>query len=185
MSELPSIDDSVMEGDARYALDKNLKVRFYKYAVKNEVLSEDGPPVFNEIDFIEILIPGDVKSSYIGKVNAEHKHRFKRQWQAYLDGESQATLGIPLDKLPGLGVGQLASFNAMGITTVEQLAGLTDQLATGILGIQDLRRKAAAYLKVAAGDLTQTNTDDIETLKAQIAALTAQLAPKTESKKAA
>jgi len=188
MNELPSIDESVMEGDGRYAQDNKLIVKFYKYAIRNEPKSEEaGFNVFDEHDFIEISIPGDVKSTYTGRVSLEHRVRFKAQWAAYLAGSDQALTGTPLDKLPGMSVSLVATLNGLKITTVEQLAGLSDQLSTGIHGINELRRKASAYLAVAKGDVVKGNTDDIEVLKKQIADLTAQLKPAAavEAKKAA
>lgn len=191
MNELPSIDEAVMEGDARHAMDHLLRVEFYAGAVQNAAKSEEaGFPVFDDADFVRINIPGDVKSSYEAVVDLSHKRRFARQWAAYQAGQSQETTGMSLDKLPGMTLSLKASLVARGIITVEQLASLSDQLATGLMGIHELRRKAIALVEVAKGaegkQFVQTELSkrdaQIEALKAQMAEL---LKPKVEVKKAA
>ena len=191
MNSLPSIDEAVMEGDARYALDKNLRVEFYAGVVKNEIKSaEAGRPIFDDADFVRINIPGDAKASYESRVELEHKRRFPAQWNAYLAGVSQDAEGMSLDKMPGMSLSLRASLRASNITTVEQLATLSDSLATGLHGIHELRRKAIAMVELNKGDEgKQFVTDELAKRDAEIAAMKEQLAaltaPKVENKKAA
>ena len=191
MNELPSIDEAVMEGDARYAMDKLLRVEFYAGVALNGVKSEEaGRPIYDDADFVRINIPGDTKGSYEAVVDASHRGRFPRQWEAYKAGLSQETQGISLEKLPGMSRSLAASLRASNITTVEQLATLSDQLATGLPGIHELRRKAIALVELNKGaegkQFVETELakrdEEIAVMKAQLAALTA---PKVEIKKAA
>lgn len=184
MTELPSIDEAVMEGDARHSMDKNLRVEFYAGVRQNEIKSaEAGRPIFDDADFVRINIPGDVKSSYVARVTAEHKMRFPMQWQAYLIGASQDQQGIPLEKLPGMSLSLAASLRASNITTIEQLATLSDSLATGLHGINELRRKAQAMVALAKGnEAKEFVNEELAKRDAEISELRAQMASLLESK---
>jgi hypothetical protein len=180
MSELKGFEDeAVVEGDARHAHDSRMNIRFYPRATRNEPASiEAGRDVFDERDYITIQVPGDAKSSYDAVVTREHQLRWPAQWAAYKAGATQGAGGTTLDKLPGFGVSMVATLAGIGIHTVEQLANLSDGNAGGILGANELRKRAKAYLSMAEGNATKENTDDIASLKEQIAALQA-LVPKT------
>jgi hypothetical protein len=177
MNELPSIDEAVMEGQPRYAMDRLLRVEFFAGVTPNLVKSEEaGRPIFDDADFVRINIPGDVRSSFEALADNEYKRRFQPQWQAYQKGLSQEAQGISLDKLPGMSMSVKASLAASNITTVEQLATLSDTLATGLHGIHELRRKAIALIEVNKGaEGKKYITDELSKRDAEIAELKAQM----------
>lgn len=182
----------VLDTDGRFEADNRLYVEFYKEAVHMPAKSAaEGRPIYDEIDFVKIRAPGDRLSSVVQKVNDLHKQRFPKQWAQYQNGQTQAVSGTPLEMWPQMTIGMVASLKAMNITTVEQLAGLSDTNASQIMGNHELRRKAKNFLDAAAGEAVNTKLEaelekrdnEIALLKSQMEQLiAAQLASKTDQK---
>lgn len=177
---LPSYEESaVMDAGtiARYAMDKKLMVNFYVRAVQNTFKSaQEGRPIFDEVEFVRIIIPGDTKTLIDTKVNAEHRARFAEMYDRFKKGLAQATSGTPLEVWPQMTVGQVAELKAMHISTVEQLADLPDALAQRIMGSHQLRQKAQAFLDAAAGDAKNSKmAAELEKRDVEIAALKGQM----------
>jgi hypothetical protein len=183
---------AVMEDQPRYAMDKKLHVTFHLKAVRNEFKSnQEGRPIFDEVDYVRIIIPGDTKTINDVKVTEEHKVRFREKYRAYKEGQVQAQSGTPLEVWPQMTVGQVAELKAMHVTTVEQLADMPDQLAQQIMGSHALRAKAKAFLEAAAGEAVNTKLqaelskrdNEIALLKAQMEQIAkAQSAQKAATK---
>lgn len=178
MDMLQTYDQAaVMEDQPRFALDKKLFVQFYLRAVLNNFKSaQEGRPIFDEQDYIRIIVPGDKNTIIDTKVTPEYQSRFATQFEKYKKNQSQTVTGTPLEVWPQMTVGQVAELKAMNVHTVEQLAELPDNLAQRIMGSHDLRRRAAAFLDVAAGDAANSKMaaelaqrdNEIELLKAQM-----------------
>lgn len=178
---LPSYDESaVMDNSqiARYAMDKKLVTNFYVRAVQNTFkTTQEGRPIFDEQEFIRIIIPGDTKTIIDTQVTAEHRFRFPEKYELFKKGMAQAQSGTPLEVWPQMTVGQVAELKAMHITTVEQLADLSDTLAQKIMGSHQLRQKAQAFLAAAAGDAQNSKmAAELEKRDVEIAALKEQMA---------
>lgn len=176
----------VLDTDGRFDADNRLYVEFYVEAVHNTYKSaQEGRPIYDEVEFVKIQAPGDRLSSVVQKVNDLHKRRFPKQWAQFQNGQKQAVSGTPLEMWPQMTVGMVASLKAMNITTVEQLAELSDGNASQIMGNHELRRKAKNFLEAAAGESVNTKMeaelkkrdDEIALLKAQMEQL---LAPKSD-----
>jgi hypothetical protein len=177
---LPSYDESaVMDNNqiARYAMDKKLVVNFYVRAVQNTFrTAQEGRPIFDESEFIRIIIPGDTKTIIDTKVTAEHRHRFADKYERFKKGLSQAQSGTPLEVWPQMTIGQVAELKAAGISTVEQLAELSDSNAQKFMGSHQLRQKAQAFLEAAAGDAANSKmAAELEKRDVEISALKAQM----------
>ena len=178
MDTLQTYDQAaVMEDQPRFALDKKLYVHFYLRAVLNNFKSaQKGRPIFDEQDYIRIIVPGDKNTVIDTKVTPEYQMRFAAQFEKYKKNQSQAVSGTPLEVWPQMTVGQVAELKAMNVHTVEQLAELPDNLAQRIMGSHDLRRRAQAFLDAAAGDAANSKMaaelaqrdNEIELLKAQM-----------------
>jgi hypothetical protein len=178
METLQTYDQAaVMEDQPRYALDKKLYVQFYLRAVLNNFKSSDaGRPIFDEVDYVRIIVPGDKNTIIDTKATPEYIQRFAERFDKYKKNQSQAVTGTPLEVWPQMTVGQVAELKAMNVHTVEQLAELPDNLAQRIMGSHDLRRRAIAFLDAAAGDSANSKMaaelaqrdNEIELLKAQM-----------------
>lgn len=174
---LPSYDTGVMGGQERFAADSRLYVEFYRKAIANNFKTQEaGRPVYDERDCVKIMIPGDKYSSMDTIVTEEHRRRFPKQWAQYQAGQKQAVSGTPLEVWPQATVGLVATLKAMNITTVEQLAELSDGNASHIMGNQDLRRRAKAFLEAAKGEAHNTKLEaELEKRDVEIAALKSQM----------
>lgn len=153
---LPTYDDdsiNSMANQQRFAMDHKLYVTFYTRAVMNNFQSsEQGRPIFDEEEYIRIIVPGDSKTTVDCPADATFKMRFPKQYDAYKRGAEQAQSGTPLEVWPQLTVGLVAELKAMNIFSVEQLAALDDGKAQKIMGSHELRRRAQAFLDAAQGE---------------------------------
>lgn len=124
-----------------HGTDQNLVVRFY----------------FNKIhdqNFIRINIPGDQKTEYDRPVTERDKARFKGQWEQFISQQQQTNGQSPIDEL-GLNDAQIEHLRHFHITTVEQLANLSDTFIQQVgMGTRELQKKAMNYLNDMAGRKT-------------------------------
>src|SRR5579871_4014755 len=112
-----------------------------------------GRPIYEDREFVEILIPGDRRSMAVEPVTDEHKARWPDAYAAFRAGREAPLEGTPLADWPNSAltrsrVEELAYFN---IRTVEHLAALNDaQLQALGMGARELREAARAFLEVAS-----------------------------------
>ncbi len=142
------------EGDqaAAYAEDKRLVVIFYMRPVKNNIKStEQGRPIFDEIEYLKILTPGS-KDTFETMVEDHYRERFADQYKKFKANQEQVGSGTPIDQVPWLTVGQVAEFRAVNVHTVEQLVGMSDALSQKFMGHHQIKARAQAYLAHAAGE---------------------------------
>lgn len=185
---LPTYDDTAnIAHQARYAMDNKLYVTFYIRPVMNNFKSsEAGRPIFEEKEYIRIIVPGDSKTTVDCPVTDEFRMRFEKQYDKFKKGLEQAVEGTPLEMWPQMTVGLCAELKAMNVSTVEQLASLDDGKAQKIMGNYDLRRKAQAFLDAAQGEAANNKMvaeltkrdDEITLLKQQMQQLLEAQKPK-------
>jgi hypothetical protein len=178
---LPTYDDSAnLANQARFAMDHKLYVQFYIRPVMNNFRSsEEGRPIYEEQEYIRIIVPGDSKTTVDCPVDDTFRMRFTKQYDKFKKGLEQAVDGTPLEMWPQMTVGLCAELKAMNVSTVEQLASLDDGKAQKIMGSYDLRRKAQAFLDAAQGEAANNKMvaeltkrdDEITLLKQQMAQL--------------
>lgn len=195
-SGVPTFDDATIQNfanQARYAGDSKLYVTFYVRAVMNNFESaQQGRPIFNEKEYVRIIVPGDSKTTVDCPVTDEFRMRFAKQYELFKKGMEQAVTGTPLEVWPQLTVGLVAELKAMHISTVEQLAELDDGKAQRIMGSHELRRRARAFLDAAQGEAAnnkmlaelEKRDEEINQLKTQMAELLKAQASKQTSAKA-
>jgi hypothetical protein len=127
-----------------------------------------------------------------GTYNPEWAQRFKMQFEQFLKGNELPRQGTPIRTWPAPNREQVIRLQALGITTVEDLAAIPDSACrTSGLDGRYLRDLAKNYLEDSKGagqmakqlaDLQQSNRDKDETIKrmeASIAALEAAVGSKT------
>ena len=141
--------------------------RFHVKAVKLEFASSQaGRPIYEDREFVDIIIPGDRRALAHEPVGEEHKARWPREYEAFRAGRSAPLEGTPLSEWPSARmsrsrVEELAYFN---IRTVEELAGVNDaQLQNLGMGARPEREAARAFLEVA-----RTGTGPLEKMLARI-----------------
>ncbi len=134
--------------------DDKLYVRFLHDVVPDpEKTKAEGRPIFKEVPFIFIQVPGNLLNNVRRPVREGDKQRFPRQWAAFEAGADQNIgSGMPLEKWAGVTRAQaeeLKFFKIFKIFTVEQLANVADNLVQKYMGIQALKTAAKDYLASA------------------------------------
>lgn len=172
-------------------------VRFFLKPVEVKWKSaEEGRPIFEDREFIEIHKPGSKNHIICRPAKDEDRQIYADTYKAFKAGEEQAATGTPVTEWPQIRPAQAAMLKHHKVSTVEQLAALSEDQATkmGREGF-DLRKKAKAFIEAAnnAGALSERMTTlekklgakdgEIEELKATNAQLHQELEKLKEPKK--
>ena len=157
-----------------------LVVRFEMYPVKDDKASlEAGRPIYNEVEFIDIRIPGDRTLTVHRPVREADKRRFAvayRNWKAR-GGDEGASSGTPLKEWPAVSRSQVEELAFFNVRTVEQLAAVTDGNLKNIGPLLALREKARDFVKAAtAGAPLQQMRDELEASKREAEMMRKQMA---------
>lgn len=158
--------------------ESNLFVSFYTEAIELKAESEkQGRPVYRDVPFIKIVVPGDVNNIIERKATKEDEAKFPKAWARYKAQESDAHEGTPLEQWPQMSRSLVKEAKFFEIHTVEQLAGLSDINVSKMgMGYLELRNKAKAWLTAAAGTASETaQAAENQRLKDMIADLQAQM----------
>lgn len=153
--------------------------RFYMQAVENKVRSaEEGRPIFDEREMVEVAIPGDKLTKWVGYVTDVERQRWPDAYTAFKRGEERAASGTPLEQWPVITRGRVAELKGLNILSVEELAGLPDSTLTRLgMGARELREQARSFLETAkAGAGTAKIAADNAALKAQLEMMQKQIA---------
>lgn len=103
--------------------------RFFIDSRANPARSEaDGVPRFDDVEMVEILVPGDRLNSPVQIVTEAHRKRWPRAYRAFKDGQEEAVEGTPIAQLPGLTKSQTEELRYFNIRAIEQLADMPDAL---------------------------------------------------------
>lgn len=154
--------------------DERLRVRFSIRPLENPDKSvEAGRPIFEDREFIEIMIPGNRDHVINRVVRDEDKVRFAKQYQHFKAGVSDESLsGTPLSAWPGITRAQAEELAYFHVRTVEQLANMDDANAQKFMGINALKTKAKLFLEAAAGNAPAVKLQaELDARDAKIAAL--------------
>lgn len=150
-------------------------VQFYTDAVEFKAESEkQGRPIFKDLPHIRKMIPGDA-STVVERVAKDFDIRsHPREWDIFQRQQATGHIGTPLEQWPQVTRAQVKESKYFEVHTVEQLAELSDMSCQKMgMGFHELRSKAQAYLKAAAGTAGETAQaaenqrlrDEIEALK--------------------
>lgn len=186
----PDTQKNLYEGDNRLA------VTFHTKAVLHPLKStEAGRPVYDEVDYIRIQIPG-ISMTYLDAPITENNYmqRFGDKYRKWKDTKQQEASGTPLSSWPFTmtKISLVAELAGMGINSVEQLANLHDGALQAVMGGQTLRAKAQEWIESTSGTeaVVSKMAAENEQLKAQMEVLQEQMKqlltkPEPTSKKAA
>jgi hypothetical protein len=144
-------------------------------------------PIYRDIEFITIKIPGDKTLDIHRPVMAADKHRFRAKYQAFKDATGEPVEGTPLSVLGEISQGQLADLAYVGIKTIEHMAKVADgNPIMQMMGGSKLKQRAAEWVKKnrVSSQISQTN-DALRERDARIDALQAQLTELLAATKAA
>lgn len=158
-----------------------LHVEFYIEAVKQEFKSEQaGRPIYEDTEFVKILIPGDKNYCAERIATQADKDRFALEYARFKNGlkEEEQAIGTPLKHWPAMTRAMAKEFAAVNVHTVEQLASLSDTAKQAFgMGALEWSRKAQAMLDTAAGGaLAEKYAAENEALKQQLVDMQKQFA---------
>lgn len=194
MSQLIASDDNNPAFQGAHNPDARLAVRFYSRPVKNAFESEQqGRPIFSDVDFIEISVPGDTLSVIDQPVREDHKKRFPLHWAHYQNtkGAESSVTGTPLTQWSRITPAQAEELRALKFYTVESIAEASDQGIQRIGMIAGMspyafREHAQRFLRIAHEDAVAAEAEqrakvaeesnsalraEMEKMQAQLAAL--------------
>lgn len=104
-------------------------------------------PVYREIIHTVIRIPGDSTLVHDQPTTAADKKKYATEWAHWQQTRESRVLGTPIEMWHAISDTMKAEFKALHIQTVEQFANLPDSMGTKIMGFQDLRNKARAFVE--------------------------------------
>lgn len=132
-------------------------VKFYRHYVEK----------FKEHrDYILIICPGQAKTEVRRPIQDIDKINYSNEWRAYIEGKENQINGTALEMM-GVDQGMIDALKSHYVFTVEQLANLSDLSLQKIMGGNELRKKAQAFL--------EKNTTEVVELRAKLAELQAKL----------
>jgi len=130
--------------------DERLAVRFFRKPARDDVKSaEEGRMVFKDVEYIQIMVPGDRDNIIVRPAGEGDKRRFGQQYDDWRRNESaeQIVVGTPLEMWGRLTLSQIEEFRYIGVRSVEQLADLNDAAMLRMPGAAELKRKAQAFMQ--------------------------------------
>lgn len=140
-----------------------------------------GRPIFVSEEMCEIRY-GDkdnIVRDRVRKMVPDPRQRFPVQYAKFKAGDSEQVVGTLLREWGIIDRSTARSYEAIGVRTVEELAGMPDQAADKIRGAHPDRQKARDFLATAKGQapLAQARAenealrDELRTLREQVQAL--------------
>ncbi len=158
----------------------NLIPVFYMKPIQNNFESQkQGRAIWEEVPYVEIMIPGDKLSEVHEKVKEHHKERWPDKWAAFQANQETPTDGTPLDDWPPISRALAMQLSSEKVRTVEALADLSDLQLSKVMpmGGNALREKARIWLKDAEGMAPLADMQAaLSASQAQVEALSKQVA---------
>ena len=153
--------------------------QFFTEPLKMEFKSKEaGRPIFEDREYVRIIIPGDRRSMVVEPVNDEHKGRWPTEYAAFVAGKEAPLEGTSLADWPQIGRSQVEELAYFNIRTIEQMAAVTDgQLQNLGMGSRELRERAKLFLEVSSKGTAPLSKllSENERLNAEVLRLTTEL----------
>lgn len=148
-----------------------LLVRFALQREKNEYRSEiEGRDIYDEVEVVYIRTIGS-RDEVSNLVTDEHRREFADDYKAWKAGQAAPLTGTPLDEWPGVSQSFIDEMRSYGVRSVEQLAALSDGIASQKPGWLTMRSRAQGWIENSAN---QADAAAAELAKADAAAAKAE-----------
>jgi len=178
---MQTADFDVEDFKSREAGDKSVYVKFYVRPKLDEAASDEaGRPIYKDVDYVEIRVPGNQTNIIQRPVTDMDKKRFAPAYREFKSGETEQNIGTPLVEAPWITRSQVEELSYLRIRSLEQLANVNDDVCTRIPGLFKLKQRAqnmvdkaeksAPFIKMQA---------EYETLKDKLAAMENTIAEQT------
>ena len=127
-----------------------MAVFFHAVQVQNNFKTmTEKRPIFEEKVFLKKLVPGDSTLVVDRPMREQDVEEYPIEWARFEQKKEQRVSGTPIDVWSVLSETQKAEFKALHIFTIDQFAQLADSVGNKIMGFNDLRDKARAFIAVA------------------------------------
>jgi len=128
--------------------DKGLLVKFYyKSRQDKEASTKECRPMFKEVEYVDIKIPGNRGAGACRPATDADKNRFPDHYRAFKDRtETAQDMGMPLVEWPAISRSRCEELSFFNVKTVEQLATMADTQCGQFMGLTSLREKAKQWL---------------------------------------
>jgi hypothetical protein len=138
-------NDSFMEDNRG-----KMAVFFHTVQVQNNFKTmTEKRPIFEEKIFLKKLVPGDSTLVVDRPMREQDIDEFPIEWARFEQKKEQKISGTPIDVWSVISETQKAEFKALHIFTIDQFAQLADSVGNKIMGFNDLRDKARAFIAAA------------------------------------
>jgi hypothetical protein len=158
---------------AQQKLDEQLMVKFFFKSREDKAATQaQGRPIFKELEYIEIRVPGKRDAQACRRATDMDKQRFPRHYEAFKNRTQEPETGTPLAEWPQINRSQVEMLAFLSIKTVEQLAAASDTNIGSQMGGYALKQRAADWLGTAG--TTQLIASNAS-LKTQVKSLEAKV----------
>ncbi len=148
--ETAEFDVASFEQSAQTDEDKKLLVKFFIKAKQDQAKTlEEGHPIFRDVEYIDIKIPGDRTGGACRPATPRDKQRFPKHYEMFKQRTETPLEGTPLSEWPLVTRSQVEEFAFHNIKTVEHLAGMADSNTINFMGMGTLKAKAVKWLEKA------------------------------------
>ena len=138
-------NDSFMEDNRG-----KMAVFFHTVQVQNNFKTmTEKRPIFEEKVFLKKLVPGDSTLVVDRPMREQDIDDFPIEWARFEQKKEQKVSGTPIEVWSAISETQKAEFKALHIFTIDQFAQLADSVGNKIMGFNDLRDKAKAFIAAA------------------------------------
>ena len=138
-------NDSFMEDNRG-----KMAVFFHTVQVQNNFKTmTEKRPIFEEKIFLKKLVPGDSTLVVDRPMREQDVEDYPIEWARFEQKKEQRVSGTPIDVWSAISETQKAEFKALHIFTIDQFAQLADSVGNKIMGFNDLRDKAKAFIAAA------------------------------------
>lgn len=148
---LADVNPSQFTPSGQSEADKSLLVKFFVKPRQDRAASaRQNRPIFKDVEYIDIKIPGNRNAGACRPATDADKRRFPDHYRAFKDRISQdVNEGTPLLEWPLMSRSMAQELAFFHVKTVEQLATMSDTQAARFMGISALREKARVWLENA------------------------------------
>jgi hypothetical protein len=181
-------NDILYANDAKASeADGRLLVRFtLESRLDRRRTAEEGRSVYRDVPFVTIHIPGDKTLGIHRPVNASDKRRFPIQWARFENAQrtnmTPEMVGTPLSAWAMITPAQRNELQYFNVMTVEQLAGMSDDGAGSMMGIQKLKALAKRHVELERDNAPMVKLErELETRDNEISALKDQMKAQAET----
>lgn len=143
-------DVASFENSAQSEEDKKLLVKFYvKPRPDNAESLKAGRPIFKDVEYIDIKIPGDRTGGVARPASHADKQRFRAHYEAFKSRIEMPLSGTPLIEWPLVSRSLAEELAFHNVKTVEHLSTMSDTHSGKFMGLNALKAKALKWLEQA------------------------------------